>query len=241
MAGSFPALASGDVLMYPATRSIGPKVKALTMANGFVKRWVAAPLINSWRCDWTGLSNADATTIETFWATQKGAADTSWDITIDGVTYAKCAFDDDTFTREENADRPGRWSVSLAFSQIASAGAFPSATATFPTLSTGAFTQLPLAVSQTFQTIRIDQEAGQSYRYPQAANSRLGWSLSFGQITPTEAETLRAFFIAMRGPYTSFTFTDHSGATQTCRFDQDRIDIRYLSPTARATELRLRT
>lgn len=241
MAGSFPALASGDVLMYPATRMIGPKVKQLAFANGFVKRWVNAPLINSWRCDWTGLTNTDATTLETFWTTQKGAYDTSWDITIDGVTYAKCAFDDDVFTRIETPDRPGRWSVSLAFSQTASAGAFPSATATFPQITSGVFTQLPLNVSQTFRTIRVDQEAGQAYRYPQTTSARIGYSLSFGQITPSEAETLRAFFIAMRGPYTSFSFTDHAGTNQTAWFDQDRIDIRYLAPNSRATELRLIT
>lgn len=239
MAGSFPSLASGNVLMYPATRTIGPKVRTLDFANGFRKYWVSAPLINSWQCDYSGLTNADANTLEDFWTTQKGAFDTSWDITVDGTLYARCAFDEDVFTRTETPDRPNRWSVSLAFSQVASAGAFPSATAVFPLIKTGVFTQLPYSVTQTFSTIRVDQSAGHSYRHPQQANARLGFTLAFGQITPSEAETLHAFFIAMRGRYTPFSFTDHEGTVQTCRFDQDSIEIRYNSANSRSTELRL--
>lgn len=227
--------------MYPATRTIGPRVKSIEFANGFTKRWVSAPLTNSWRCEWSGLTNADAATLETFWATQKGAADTSWDITIDGTTYARCAFDDDEFARLETPDRPNRWSVSLSFSQIASAGTFPSATATFPEIKPGVFTQLPYTVTQAFSTVRIDQESGGSYRYAQQASGRLSFGLTFEQITPDEAETLRAFFIAMRGRYTPFSFTDHGGTVQTCHFDQDAIAIRYNGPNSRSTELRLTT
>lgn len=241
MAGSYPTLASGDVLMYPAQRNVGPKVKSIFFANGFTKRWVAAPIINSWRCDYTGLSNGDASALETFFVTQKGAFDTSWDITIDGVTFAKCAFDDDSFVRTETPDRPNRWSVSLSFTQTASAGAFPSATATFPQIKTGVFTQLPYSVRQRYATVRVDQEAGQSYRYAQQANALLQFELQFGVLTPSESETLRTFFLAMRGPYTPFSFVDHDGNTHTCHFDQDSIDIRYNGPNSRATQLRLTT
>lgn len=240
MAGSFPALASGDVLLYPATRSTGPAVKSLTFANDFVKRWVAAPILENWRAEWTGLDATDATAIETFFLAQKGMADTTWDLNVDGLTLGKMSFDSDELVRVEIPDRPNRWSITAALRQVGATIAFPGAAAVFPSIRAGVFTQTPYSRTIRFSTIRSDSP-GYSYRFAQQANPRFLFHLSYSAITPSEADTLRNFFLAMRGPYSAFTFTDEDGAEHTCHFEQNAIEIRYQGPNSRATELRLIT
>lgn len=228
MAGTYPTLSTGEVLVYPAARTVSVPVQKLRFVNGFTKSWVAGIPQDSWTTSYRGLSAADKSALWDFFDAQKGAFDTSWTFALDGTNYLKFAFASDELRFTETADRPNRWSCDVAIRQIGSYGAFPGGTATYPALTSGAVTQLPYAESQRWRSVIHDLPAGQSYRWPQQQTYETVYLISYPAISPAEAETLRVFFLAMRGGHGLFTFTDPSGTPHTgARFDMEQLEIGY--------------
>lgn len=228
MAGTYPTLSTGEVLVYPASRAVTIPTTTLRFVNGFKKSWVSGIPQDSWTTAYRGLNATDKAALWDFFEAQKGAADTSWTFALDSVNYLRFAFASDELRFSEEPDRPNRWSCDVAIRQVGSYGAFPTVTATYPLLTSGAFTQLPYAETQKWKTIKRDLQAGQSYRWPQQQTAETIYSLSYESISPAEAETLRIFFLAMRGGHQAFSFTDGSGATHaTARFDMERLEIAY--------------
>lgn len=234
MAGTYPTLSTGEVLVYPASRAVTIPTTTLRFVNGFRKSWVSGIPQDSWTTAYRGLTAADKSALWDFFEAQKGASDTSWTFALDSVNYLRFAFASDELRFTEEADRPNRWACDVAIRQIGSYGAFPSVTATYPLLTTGAFTQLPYVEWQRWRSVIHDLPAGQSYRWPQQQTAETIYTLSYSAITPAEAETLRVFFLAMRGSHTPFNFTDGSGATHTtAKFDMDKLEIGYEGPNHR--------
>lgn len=234
MAGTYPTLSTGEVIVYPAARSSAVPVESRRYVNGFVKRWVSGIPQESWTTSYRGLTAADKSALWNFFESQKGAYDASWTFALDSTNYLKFAFASDELRFTETAERPNRWNCDVAIRQVGTYGAFPSASPTYPLLTGGAFTQLPYSETQRWRTVVLDLPAGQSYRWPQQQNAETIYTLSYSAIDPSEAETLRVFFLAMRGSYTAFTFVDGSGATHTtARFDQDKLEIAYEGPNHR--------
>ena len=237
MAGTYPTLSTGEVIVYPARRTVAVPTQALKFVNGFRKTWVSGIPQDAWRTSYKGLTNADKTALWNFFEAQKGAFDTSWTFALDSVSYLKFAFASDELTFTETPEQPNRWSCDVAIRQVGSYGSFPSATATYPLLSSGALTQLPYRETQQWRTITRDMPAGQSYRWPQQQTSQTIFPLSYPAISPSEAETLRIFFLAMRGSHGTFSFIDPNGTVHSAaRFDQDQLEIGYVGPNHRSID-----
>lgn len=228
MAGTYPTLSTGEVLVYPAARTVSVPTQRLRFVNGFTKSWVSGIPQDSWTSSYRGLSAADKSALWDFFEAQKGASDTSWTFALDAVNYLEFAFASDELRFTETADRPNRWSCDVAIRQVGSYGALPSVTATYPTLSSGVLTQLPYSEAQRWRSVIHDLPAGQSYRWPQQQTAETIYSLSYSAISPADAETLRVFFLAMRGGHGLFSFTDPGGTTHTsARFDMEQLEIAY--------------
>lgn len=228
MAGTYPTLTTGEVLVYPATRTVSVPTQSLRFVNGFRKSWVSGIPQDAWRTSYKNLSGTDKTALWDFFEAQKGASDTSWTFALDGVNYLRFAFAADELRFTETPEAPNRWSCDVAIRQVSSYGAFPSVTATYPLLTSGALTQLPYSETQRWRTVSRDLPSGQSYRWPQQQTPETVYGLSYGAISPSDAETLRIFFLAMRGTRGTFSFTDPAGTTHSAaRFDMDQLEIAY--------------
>jgi len=113
---SFPNLASGTPAKYPASCATEYRTGVITFADGSEQRYKKrAPLVR-WTLTYSDISSADVETLSMFFSTCKGAFDKTWDITISGVLYSYCSFDQDDFAVTET--RNGRFSVSLAVRQV---------------------------------------------------------------------------------------------------------------------------
>ena len=78
----------------------------------------------------------------------------------------------------------------------------------FPQLITGAIAQFPLKKRYTVSTITNLQEDGSRYRVDGQSPVQIGWTLTFGSLTDTEAESLSAFFCSTFGRLLTFVFLD---------------------------------
>lgn len=112
---SFPTLHSGEVTMLGFTRtaSYGTAVKAFE--DGSEQRWRARKPIAQFTLRYKDIDGVDLSALRAFFLSTKGGFDATWDITIQGVTYAGCAFATDTFSFAE--EKPNRASGTLPIIQ----------------------------------------------------------------------------------------------------------------------------
>lgn len=102
-----------------------------------------------------------------------------------------------------------------------------------PTASTAVV--MPLSLSRLFEhareyTIRDNEyPSGEAQRRAMTTTSRKRWTLS-KRLTPTDHDTLRAFFLARRGPVSPFYFYDGSERTPLWSWDATGVSTtgRYL-------------
>jgi len=116
MPASFPALKSGVVAKYPVVRDVRLETGVVRFEDDTEQRWVRARARNSFRLQFSRLSEEDVATIEAFFRSCKGKFDTTWDITIGGTTYSHCTFEDDTFAVTETSE--GLFTVALNIRQV---------------------------------------------------------------------------------------------------------------------------
>ncbi len=97
----------------------------------------------------------------------------------------------------------------------------------FPTLSTGAIAQYPLACTQQFATDVVLFTDGTEQRYGRFASPLRQWTLRFSLLTETELAALLEFFQQQQGGAGTFSFTDpNDGAVyESCRFASDVVEV----------------
>jgi hypothetical protein len=111
---------------------------------------------------------------------------------------------------------------------------------TYPTLTTGAYAQLPLKAGKRYLVDVGQNESGPAYTYYRRANGQGIWTLPYPVITATEWETLSAFFQARGGRVETFDFTcPREGTTKTVRFAMDRITAKWIGPDIVSTSVDL--
>lgn len=241
MAGTFPNLASGQVCMYPAVRTVRAVTREIRFANDSRQTWHTQPMLNAWELQYEGLTVADRNTLRDFWDLQKGAFDKSWTFPFDAVNYADCQFDGDEFGQAEGETAINRYNLMLRIRQVKKHATMTLTAPAFPEITSGVRTQLPYSVTRAYNTLRSETDAGFCYTYAQRETPLHRFSLSFGAITPAEMTTLLAHFIACGGPYRKFSFIDpDSGTAYTnCAYAQDRLEIRFASKNVRSTSIEI--
>lgn len=113
---SFPTLHSGQVTMTPLTRAVEFRTQVHRFRNGAEQRIAERGERARFVLSYTNLDGYDVSTLRDFWRSKKGAFDATWDITVDGVLYEGCAFEDDEFTCSET--KAERYSLSLKVTQF---------------------------------------------------------------------------------------------------------------------------
>jgi len=113
--------------------------------------------------------------------------------------------------------------------------------ATYPTLGTGATTQLPFVRITRFHTTKSAVESGKRYTYADRALQLMGWELVYSALTHTERAEIDDFFRDRGGRYETFDFPDpQTGTLYTkVRFDMDELEIEYLGPSHNSMRVRL--
>jgi hypothetical protein len=112
---AFPALKSGRVGMYPLARAVGYSTRVVQFADDSEQRWRGRTRFESFSLEFADVSGYDLGLIRDFWITAKGRMDSTWTITVGGVTYARMEFETDAFTVTET--KPERYAVRLLCKQ----------------------------------------------------------------------------------------------------------------------------
>lgn len=102
--------------MTPLTRAVEFRTQVHRFRNGSEQRVAERGERARLVLTFTNLDGYDVSTLRDFWRSTKGAFDATWDITIDGVLYEGCAFEDDEFAATES--KAERYSVALRVVQV---------------------------------------------------------------------------------------------------------------------------
>jgi len=116
VAGTFPTLAAGQIAQHPITRKRSFGVRVLQFGNDTEQRFVRHAPLSEWNLTYRDLKAADVATLRTFFDSQKGQFDKSWDITIAGVSYQNMTFLQDDFPPVET--KGTRHSLTLRARQV---------------------------------------------------------------------------------------------------------------------------
>lgn len=100
---SFPALATGKVAMYGSERGRRFATEVAQFCDDREQRWPTAQGCQTFGLNLVDLDGYEMANVEEFFRSMKGRFDTTWDITVGGVTYSNMLFDVDqiawTFSR----------------------------------------------------------------------------------------------------------------------------------------------
>jgi hypothetical protein len=252
MSGTLPTVHGTGAALYPVLRHNTLATGVQKFLNGSEQRFQRTATLADFQLQYTGLFASDRNALMTFYASQKGAFDSTWSFGLSFNTYTNMTFLDDSFTSVESA-RPNQYDVSFKFRQTANAAFaqslhFPS-NPTYPTLSTGATSQRPYSQIQRNRTTFNDNPTGKRYSYAWYAAGLTGfptrglysWKLEYPAITDADMATLETFFVQMNGRYSTFSLKDpDSGVTYaSVRFDQDAFSYKYVALNQASTTILL--
>ena len=97
----------------------------------------------------------------------------------------------------------------------------------FPTLTTGAVTQLPAATAFQFRTQVLRYCDGSEQRFPVFGKAVRRWEINLVNVTESELSILEDFFRGHRGRSGTFAFTDPWTGTvyPRCAFAQEELSL----------------
>lgn len=221
---------SSVVLRTPVVRTLAMPTRVVEFLDGSEQRWVEGDPLNAFALEFQNASAAEVTAVENWFASVKGAFDTTWSFTsVDGVTYPDMALEHDELPLVERA--AARFGFSVKMRQVAPDGDY-SATAdpVYPALPNGVYTQRPFTRNTRFRTVRNDLDSGPRYARYEWGTPKRAWICDYPVLTLAELEGRLAFFIAMRGRYRGFEFHDPEldDDFANCRFDTDQFVARAL-------------
>lgn len=233
MAGSFPTLSGGGTVLYPLRLIYSCATRVVVAASGAEQRWVVRPPMIEVDATYRSLTAADQAAIDSFFDSQKGAADSTWTMAFLARTYTSMRFLDDEIRWEETL--PARWTARLR-----SRGFHPaivSPPSSLPSLASGAVTQLPWSKSRKYATNMTDLESGDRISLPLRGGGLSGlpttparaWQVVMRSIRDSEAASFVDFFVSQNGRFGSFSWQDPDTlVTYTgCRFGSDDLEVRY--------------
>lgn len=131
---TFPTLSSGSMrvvsglntnalMKHPSTVVTTYKTNVITFVADNEQRWPVQQKLMRAELSYSRMSGYDTSILRSFFRSMRGMyVNTSYtnvfDITIDGVDYAYCTFDQDEFVVNENAQFPGTYSFTLKIKQL---------------------------------------------------------------------------------------------------------------------------
>jgi hypothetical protein len=111
---AFPTLTCGAVVMAGSSYSVAFPATVVRFIGGQEQRWVKGQQrATDIEIVLVDISQYDISQVRAFWIAAKGAAGTSWSITIDGITYTNMAFADDNFTPVLSDSGGDLWNLTL--------------------------------------------------------------------------------------------------------------------------------
>ena len=227
---TFPTdLTAAAPLRYPLMRSVRFNTTVCKYLDDSETRWSTHSRMESFRLRWPNITRTQLSSLKTFMDSQRGMGVQGMSFALDGVTYANCMFDSDSFSFTESV--PERYNASLTVRQFLPPTPPSAVIATsFPTLSNGATFQRGYTAASNWLTMRVDIPASDKVYVATDREAPLGaWNVSYAILTQPEAETLEAFFVAHKGRLVGFQFTDPLEVIHpNCRFGQDNLDLQYI-------------
>ena len=214
-----PIARGTSTALYPFTQTFVAHTGVSDAQTANTARWVTGWPTVKFQFPYNPLSQSVKNTLKGAFSSAKGQFTTNLSATTD-QEYDNLSFDADEFVAvEQTTTRYGvQWSVSQTIAQSFTPGASGGA---YPTLATGALSQLPYTQKKRFQTIvavvggvtkytSAEFAAGLS-GYP--TDGLLGWEFAEQSLTDAEVATKVAHFLANWGNCFPFTFTDEDGVT----------------------------
>ena len=112
---SFPEIRSGSAALYPMRRARIHGTTVIRFVDDTEQRWRSSPPMMQFVLEYRDINGYDLSRLLEFFRTVKGRFDTTWDITVGGVTYHHMMFDGDAFEVVES--KPDRYTVRLTCRQ----------------------------------------------------------------------------------------------------------------------------
>lgn len=228
------------LLQCPVERRLAIPVRVIEFLDGSEQRWQAGDPVNAFSLQFNDAPAADVTAVQNWFLSVKGAFDSTWSFTsIDGVSYPNMGLEHDELPVVEGS-QPQRFSFSVRMRQVAPSGDYSAtATAVYPALPNGCYTQRPFTRDLRFNTVRNDLPSGPRISRYEWGTQKRAWIADYPVLTLSELTGRLTFFIAMRGKYKHFTFHDPVDNTDytLCRFDTPEFIARALGAGQWATTL----
>lgn len=233
---SFPSLP----LRYPYSRQVRVGSQVLEFLDGSEQRWQTTQVLNHFQVQLQNLSWDDLQPLRDWFDTNKGAFQ-EWDFTIDGETFPHMVLEGDVLALTED-QLPELFSAALTMRQTATSGTWPNVPATYPTINAGVITQRPFSSSRAYLTVRNDLPSGKRLSYAERSTPKLSWVCSYPAITTAELIPLLQFVVARGGRTKHFSFQDPETLVvyESCRIDQDGVQVEYRGPNECSTVLSVR-
>jgi hypothetical protein len=216
---AFPTLSFGAVAMYSTTHGARFGTEVAQFVNDSEQRWVGRPQLEEMELVLTDLSGYDQAAVMAFFRSVKGSFDSTWSITLAGITYNSCVFLSDEIMWTET--RPLFFSTTLKLRQtIGTIVPYTGTVAYFPFINSQAMiTQLPYTHGQVYNTLGVDMPAGRRWAFATRGagltnfpgNALHKYVMNYPSISDAETAILRTFFYAMNGRYGSFSILDPGG------------------------------
>lgn len=234
--------------LYPFVRSVRFVTTVNTFMNGSEQRWPNTGAFYDFSLPMTALNQTDKNNWVSFFAGQRGRFNQNLTITIGATTYSNLTLlsDDLAFTNPSSL----LFNQSVDLRQTNSYPYTPTTPGTqFPTFSFGAVAEQPFVQVEGFITSIDDSPYGPRYAYAWYDASLAGfptsylqsWKINFGLLSQADMDTLEAFFYSVQGEAVSFSFADPLSGSNIphVRFDQDSLDIKYLTVNNLSTSVKL--
>ena len=248
MAGSLPTV-RGSQALYPVVRTVQFMTDISINLNASEQRVRMRPALHRFKLSYRDVNATETANFKSFYDTQKGTFDSTWDFTLDSTTYSSMAFEDSDFKVTESPSWPLLYDFELNARQTQNRGVTTAAQASaFPALANGLRAQLPYIQTRRFAVARNDNPMGPRYAWnwfdgvsPFPSSALMGWELHYPVLSDADLATLEGFFRNQWGRWGQFSFTDPDDtSTKThVRFDDDALVINYLGPNQTSVVLKL--
>ncbi len=216
-------------LRFPLGRKVSAPAEVVEFLDGSEQRWRTGPVLNSLSVRLNNCPASEVSAIQAWFEAQRGAYLSDWSITVGSEVLTNMALEADELAATEG--EPTRYSMALQLRQTSPSGSWPSVTAVYPGIASGArITQRPWTSKLRYLTTRNDLASGKRYAYYEWSDPKHLWTLTYPSITPAELLTLMQHFVGMGGRWGKFTFTDPDSLLDypNCRYDMDAFEAEYV-------------
>lgn len=214
-----PVVRGTSTALYPFTQTYICLTGKSDAQSSAATRWVKGPPLVRFEFPYDQLKLADKNTLKAAFVSAKGQFTTNLSATP-GTEYDYLSFDEDEFAgAEAQSTLYGvKWVLAQTLPQNFSPGTSGGA---YPTLSTGAISQLPYTQKKRFQTIASKMESGPKYTYAEfgagltgfPTDGLMAWEFNETHLSDSEVTGKVAHFLANWGDCFPFTFTDEDSTT----------------------------